>query len=117
MHYCQGDGTVPWKPLNHWYCETATNTQPYDIYREGLGAAVLMYKGKVLQFGGLPSATEIFDPEAETWTVGPTPSIYLDQVRGPASLEPNRIHERPRENPVAFSLRPVFAVSFALPSG
>ena len=78
---------------NHWYCETATNTQLYDaVYdpkRAGLGAAVLMYNGKVLQFGGLPSATEIFDPDAETWTIGPNPLLILDQPDGPASLEPN----------------------------
>jgi hypothetical protein len=71
-----------------WTCAASTPVQLYNAADEELGAAVLMYNGKVLQFGGVPSATAIYDPVANTWAAGPTPTGY-NQADGPAALEPN----------------------------
>jgi hypothetical protein len=47
-----------------------------------------MYNGKVIQFGGRPSATSILNVAANVWETGPTPTGY-NQSDGPAALEPN----------------------------
>ena len=78
-----------YKPAtNTWSCGPQTPVQLYNSNDQELGAAVLMYNGKVLQFGGLPSATAIYSPAANTWTAGPTPTGF-NQADGPAALEPN----------------------------
>lgn len=71
-----------------WACGPQTPVQLWNQNDQELGAAVLMYNGKVLQFGGLPSATAILDVAANTWSAGPTPTGY-NQADGPAALEPN----------------------------
>jgi hypothetical protein len=72
-----------------WSCGPQTPVQLYNANDEELGAAVLMYNNKVLQFGGLISATALYDVASNTWTAGPTPAGGLDQADGPAALEPN----------------------------
>ena len=71
-----------------WQCNTPVGIQLYNSNDQELGAAVLMYNGKVLQFGGLPSATAIYDTGNDMWTAGPTPT-GLNQADGPAALEPD----------------------------
>jgi hypothetical protein len=74
---------------NTWGCGPKTPVQLYNASDQELGAAVLMYNGKVLQFGGNVNATAIYNPAANTWAAGPTPASGLDQADGPAALEPN----------------------------
>jgi len=71
-----------------WSCGPQTPVQLYQGDEE-LGAAVLMYNGKVIQFGGNVVATAIYDPVANTWSAGPAPPQGLNQADGPAALEPN----------------------------
>jgi hypothetical protein len=73
--------------LGSWNCGPTTGVKLYGSDDE-LGAAVLMYNGKVLQLGGSPSATAIYTPSPRSWTTGPVPTGY-NQADGPASLEPN----------------------------
>jgi hypothetical protein len=79
--YDPGSGT--------WSCGPQTPVPLWTSPDHELGAAVLMYNGKVLQFGGVPSATAIYDPVSNTWAAGPNPPNGLDQADGPAALEPN----------------------------
>ena len=79
--YDQGTGV--------WTCAASTPVQLYNASDEELGAAVMMYNNKVLQFGGNVVATAVYDVAAGTWTAGPTPSGGLDQADGPSALEPN----------------------------
>lgn len=72
-----------------WSCGPQTPLQLYNAGDEELGAAVLMYNNKVLQFGGNVIATAIYDVASNTWSAGPTPANGLDQADGPAALEPN----------------------------
>ena len=72
-----------------WSCGPTTPVKLYNSSDEELGAAVLMYNGKVLQFGGNVVATAIYDPVANSWAAGPTPPGGLDQADGPAALETN----------------------------
>lgn len=72
-----------------WSCGPPTPVQLYNSSDEELGAAVLMYNNKVLQFGGNVVATAIYDVASNTWSAGPTPAGGLDQADGPAALEPN----------------------------
>ncbi len=74
-----------------WACGAFGNlpTQLFNSGDEELGAGTLMYNGKVLQNGGNVVATNIYDPVADTWVVGPTPPQGLDQADGPSALEPN----------------------------
>jgi hypothetical protein len=72
-----------------WSCGPNTPVKLYNPNDEELGAAVLMYNNKVLQFGGNVNATAIYDVVSNTWTSGPTPASSLDQADGPAALEPN----------------------------
>lgn len=72
-----------------WSCGPQTPVQLYNANDEELGAAILMYNNKVLQFGGLVSATALYDVATNTWSAGPTPANGLDQSDGPAALEPN----------------------------
>lgn len=71
-----------------WSCGPTTPVQLYGSDEE-LGAAVLMYNNKVLQFGGSVVATALYDVATNTWSAGPTPPNGLDQADGPAALEPN----------------------------
>ena len=79
--YDQGTGA--------WTCAANTPVQLYNASDEELGAAVLMYNNKVIQFGGNVVATAVYDVTAGTWAAGPTPSGGLNQADGPAALEPN----------------------------
>jgi len=72
-----------------WSCGPQTPVQLYNPSDEELGAAVLMYNGRVLQIGGNVVATAIYDPVANVWAAGPTPPQGLNQADGPAALEPN----------------------------
>lgn len=72
-----------------WSCGPTTPVQLYNASDEELGAAVLMYNNKVLQFGGNAVATALYDVATNTWSAGPTPANGLDQADGPAALEPN----------------------------
>ncbi len=74
-----------------WACGGFGNlpTQLFNSGDEELGTGVLMYNGKVIQNGGNVVATNIYDPVADTWSVGPTPPAGLDQADGPSALEPN----------------------------
>ena len=72
-----------------WSCGPQTPVQLYNPSDEELGAAVLMYNNKVIQFGGNVVATALYDVATNTWSAGPTPSGGLDQADGPAALEPN----------------------------
>ena len=79
--YDQGTGV--------WSCGPALPAQLYNPNDEELGAAVLMYNNKVIQFGGNVVATAVYDVASNTWSVGPTPANGLDMADGPAALEPN----------------------------
>ncbi len=72
-----------------WACTGKTPIHLYNPGDEELGAAVLMYNGKVFQFGGNVVATAIYTPTTGTWAAGPTPANGLNQADGPAALEPN----------------------------
>jgi hypothetical protein len=72
-----------------WSCGPTLPVQLYNASDEELGAAVLMYNNKVLQFGGNVVATALYDVATNTWSAGPTPANGLDQADGPAALEPN----------------------------
>ena len=72
-----------------WSCGPVLPIQLYNPNDEELGAAVLMYNNKVIQFGGNVVATAIYDVASNTWAVGPTPANGLDMADGPAALEPN----------------------------
>ena len=72
-----------------WTCGPNTPVKLYNSNDEELGAAVLMYNNKVIQFGGNVVATAIYDVASNTWTAGPTPGNRLDQADGPAALESN----------------------------
>jgi hypothetical protein len=72
-----------------WSCGPATPVKLYNPGDEELGAAIVMYNNKVLQFGGNVVATAIYDIASNTWAAGPTPPSNLDQADGPAALEPN----------------------------
>jgi len=72
-----------------WSCGPETTVQLWNQNDQELGAAVLMYNGKVLQIGGLPSATSVFNTATNLWEAGPTPPNGLNQADGPAALEPN----------------------------
>jgi hypothetical protein len=54
-----------------------------------LGAAQMMYNGKVIQFGGAVNATAVYDVAGNSWAPGPTPANGLQQADGPTALEPN----------------------------
>jgi hypothetical protein len=79
--YDQGTGV--------WSCGPNTTVQLYNPGDEELGAAVMMYNNKVIQFGGNVVATNVYDVTANTWAAGPTPAGGLDQADGPSALEPN----------------------------
>jgi len=72
-----------------WSCGPQTPVQLWTQNDQELGAAQLMYNGKVLQFGGAVSATAIYDVASNTWAAGPTPANGLNQADGPSALEPN----------------------------
>ncbi len=72
-----------------WSCGPILPAQLYNPSDEELGAAVLMYNNKVLQFGGNIIATAVYDVASNTWSTGPTPANGLNQADGPAALEPN----------------------------
>jgi Abnormal spindle-like microcephaly-assoc'd, ASPM-SPD-2-Hydin len=72
-----------------WTCGPNLPVQLYNAGDEELGAAVMMYNGEVLQFGGNVVATAIYNVANNTWAVGPTPANGLDQADGPSALEPN----------------------------
>ncbi len=72
-----------------WSCGPQTPVQLWVQSDQELGAAVMMYNGKLLQFGGGVVATAIYDVAANSWAAGPTPSGGLDQADGPAAMEPN----------------------------
>jgi hypothetical protein len=72
-----------------WSCGPQLPVQLYNPSDEELGAAVLMYNGKVFQIGGSVSATAIYDPVANSWAAGPNPPNGMTQADGPAALEPN----------------------------
>lgn len=72
-----------------WSCGPTTPVQLYNPSDEELGAAVLMYNNKVLQFGGSVVATALYDVATNSWSAGPTPANGLNQADGPAALEPN----------------------------
>lgn len=72
-----------------WSCGPTLPVQLYNAGDEELGAAVLMYNNKVLQFGGNVVATAVYDVASNSWSAGPTPANGLDQADGPAALEPN----------------------------
>jgi hypothetical protein len=72
-----------------WFCAALTPVQLYNASDEELGAAVLMYNNKVLQFGGNVVGTALYSVGSNTWAAGPTPANGLDQADGPAALEPN----------------------------
>jgi hypothetical protein len=72
-----------------WSCGPVLPVQLYNPGDEELGAAVLMYNNKVLQFGGNVNKTALYDIVSNTWATGPTPANGLDQADGPAALEPN----------------------------
>jgi hypothetical protein len=74
---------------NTWSCAGQTPVQLWVQSDQELGAAVMMYNGKLLQFGGAVSATAVYDVASDTWAAGPTPANGLDQADGPASMEPN----------------------------
>ena len=71
-----------------WSCAAQTPTQLWNQNDQELGAAVMMYNGKLIQFGGLPSSTAIYDVASNTWSAGPVPTGF-NQADGPAALEPN----------------------------
>ena len=72
-----------------WSCGPQLPVQLYNANDEELGAAVVMYNNKVLQFGGNVNATAIYDIASNTWSAGPTPANGLDQADGPAAIEAN----------------------------
>ena len=72
-----------------WACGPNTPVKLYNPNDEELGAAVLMYNNKVIQFGGNVVATALYDVASNSWTAGPTPGNRLDMADGPAALEPN----------------------------
>ena len=72
-----------------WSCGPNLPSQLYNAGDEELGAAIMMYNNKVIQFGGNAPGTAIYDVAANTWTAGPNPPNSLDQADGPAALEPN----------------------------
>jgi len=72
-----------------WSCGPNLPLQLYNPSDEELGAAVMMYNGQVIQFGGNVVATALYDVASNSWTQGPTPANGLDQADGPAALEPN----------------------------
>ena len=72
-----------------WSCGPQTPVQLYNSNDEELGAAIMMYNNKLIQFGGLVSATALYDVASNTWSAGPTPAGGLDQADGPAALEPS----------------------------
>jgi hypothetical protein len=71
-----------------WACSSATPTQMWDSSGHELGPDVMMYNGKTVQFGAVPS-TAIYDVASNTWVAGPTPANGLDAADAPAALEPN----------------------------
>lgn len=71
-----------------WACAAATPTQMWDSSGHELGPNVMMYNGKTIQFGAVPS-TAIYDVASNTWAAGPTPANSLDAADAPAALEPN----------------------------
>jgi hypothetical protein len=75
--------------VGSWSCTGQTPIHLINPADEELGAAVMMYNGKVFQSGGNIVATAIYDVAAGTWTAGPTPPGGLDQADGPSALEPN----------------------------
>ncbi len=72
-----------------WSCGPTLPVQLYNPSDEELGAAVLMYNNKLIQFGGNVNKTALYDVASNTWSTGPTPAGGLDQADGPAALEPN----------------------------
>ena len=72
-----------------WSCGPTTPVKLYNPSDEELGASILMYNNKVIQFGGNVIATALYDVAGNTWTAGPTPAGRLDQADGPGALEPN----------------------------
>jgi hypothetical protein len=72
-----------------WSCGPTLPVKLYDPNDEELGAAILMYNNKLIQFGGNVVATAIYDVASNTWSQGPTPDNNLDQADGPAALETN----------------------------
>jgi hypothetical protein len=72
-----------------WTCGPNTPVKLYNSGDEELGAAVLMYNNKVIQFGGNVVATALYDVASNTWAAGPTPANRLDMADGPAALETN----------------------------
>jgi hypothetical protein len=86
---CGGTGASELYNLGTWTCGPQT-TQLWDNSGHDIGPAVLMYNGKVIQFGAVP-ATAIYTPSGTggSWTAGPTPAMGLDAADAPAALEPN----------------------------
>jgi hypothetical protein len=76
-------------PSGTWSCGPQTPVQLWVGADHELGAAVLMYNNKVIQYGGSVAATAIYDVASNTWAAGPTPAGGLNQADGPAALEPN----------------------------
>jgi hypothetical protein len=72
-----------------WSCAAQTPVQLWTQSDQELGAAQMMYNGKVIQFGGNVSATAVYNVAANTWAPGPTPANGLQQADGPTALEPN----------------------------
>ena len=64
-----------------WSCGPQTPVQLYNANDEELGAAILMYNNKVLQFGGNVVATAIYDVASNTWSAGPDPQKQSGSVR------------------------------------
>ena len=56
-----------------------------------IGAAVMLYNGNVIQFGGNDEqpSTALYNVASDTWMWGPTPPDNLTQTDGPAALEPS----------------------------
>jgi len=72
-----------------WSCGPQLNDQLWVQNDQELGAAILTYNNKVIQFGGNVIKTNVYDVASNTWAAGPTPPSRLDQADGPAALEPN----------------------------
>ncbi len=71
-----------------WSCGPELPQQLWGGDNE-MGTTVVMYNNKVIQFGGLISATAILDLASNTWSIGPMPPNGLSQDDSPSALEPN----------------------------
>jgi len=77
---------------SQWSCGAGhVPGQLYQTNTGEIGATMMMYNGRVIQFGAnvtMPS-TALYDVAADAWSWGPTPPNNLSQTDGPAALEPN----------------------------